>query len=104
VLLPSSNSTFRGALDLWYESHDIRPEIVAELDDLALASILGEKSLGVLAAPDVIANELRKRYALQVVGRAKDIRQRFFAISVERKIKNPAVAAICEVARKKIFA
>ena len=47
---------------------------------------------------------LRKRYALQLVGRAKDIRQRFFAISVERKIKHPAVAAICEVARKKIFA
>jgi len=104
VLLPSSNSTFRNALDRWFQAHDIRPEIVAELDDLALAFVLGEKSLGVLAAPDVIATELRKRYALQFVGRAKDIRQRFFAISVERKIKHPAVAAICEVARKKIFA
>jgi LysR family transcriptional activator of nhaA len=103
MLLPSSNSTFRRALDQWFQSHHIRPEIVAELDDLALASVLGEKALGVLAAPDVIAKELGKRYALQLVGRAKDIRQRFFAISVERKIKHPAVAAICEVARKKIF-
>ena len=104
VLLPSSDSTFRRALDEWFQSHDIRPEIIAELDDLALASVLGEQGLGVLAAPDVIEKELRQRYALQLVGRAKDIRQRFFAISVERKIKNPAVAAICEVARKKIFA
>ncbi|MBV8755654.1 MAG: transcriptional activator NhaR [Deltaproteobacteria bacterium] len=104
VLLPSSNSTFRRALDQWFKSHEIRPEIVAELDDLALASVLGEKALGVLAAPDVLAKELGKRYALQLVGRAKDIRQRFFAISVERKIRHPAVAAICEVARKKIFA
>jgi LysR family transcriptional activator of nhaA len=103
VLLPSSSSTFRRALDQWFQSHDIRPEIVAELDDLALASVLGEKALGVLAAPDVIAEELKKRYALQLVGRAKDIRQRFFAISVERKIKHPAVAAICEVARKELF-
>jgi LysR family transcriptional activator of nhaA len=76
---------------------------VAELDDLALASVLAEKGLGLLAAPDVIKNELSQRYGLQLVGRAKDIRQRFFAISVERKIKNPAVAAICEVAREKIF-
>ena len=38
------------------------------------------------------------------LGRAKAIRQRFFAISVERKIKNTAVIAICEVARNKIFA
>jgi LysR family transcriptional activator of nhaA len=104
MLLPSSNSTFRRALDQWFQSHAIRPEIVAELDDLALASVLGEKALGVLAAPDVIAKELAKRYELQLVGRAKDIRQRFFAISVERKIKHPAVAAICEVARTKIFA
>jgi len=103
LLLPGSDSTFRRALDEWFRSHDIRPEIVAELDDLALASVLGEKGLGVLAAPDVIGKELRQRYGLQLVGRAKDIRQRFFAISVERKIKNPAVAAICEVARKKIF-
>ena len=66
--------------------------------------MLGEQGLGVLAAPDVTAKELRHRYALQLVGRAKDIRQRFYAISVERKIKNPAVAAICEVARSKIFA
>jgi LysR family transcriptional activator of nhaA len=104
MLVPSSNSTFRRALDQWFHSHDIRPEIVAELDDLALAFVLGEKALGVLAAPDVIAKELGKRYALQLVGRAKDIRQRFFAISVERKIRHPAVAAICEVAREKIFA
>lgn len=103
VLLPSSDSTFRRALDEWFHARDIRPEIIAELDDLALASVLGEKGLGVLAAPDVLDQELRQRYALQLVGHAKDIRQRFFAISVERKIKNPAVAAICEVARKKIF-
>jgi LysR family transcriptional activator of nhaA len=104
VILPGSDSTFRRALDEWFRSRNIHPQIVAELDDLALASVLAEKGLGVLAAPDVIAKELRQRYSLQLVGSAKDIRQRFFAISVERKIKNPAVAAICEVARKKIFA
>jgi LysR family transcriptional activator of nhaA len=103
MLLPSSDSTFRRALNEWFQSHDVRPEIIAELDDLALASVLGETGLGVIAAPDVIEKELRMRYGLQLVGRAQEIRQRFFAISVERKIKNPGVAAICEVARKKIF-
>lgn len=85
-------------------ARNLRPDIIAELDDLALASVLGEKQIGVLAAPDVLQKELRQRYALQLVGGAKDIRQRFFAISIERKIKNPAVAAICEIARKQIFA
>jgi LysR family transcriptional activator of nhaA len=104
VLLPGGDSTFRRALNAWFESHEIRPEIIAELDDLALASVMGEAGLGVFAAPDVIVNELRRRYKVELVGRAPDIRQRFYAISVERKIKNPAVAAICQVARKHIFA
>jgi LysR family transcriptional activator of nhaA len=104
ALLPNSESTFRRALDSWFKARDIRPEVIAELDDLALASVLGETALGVIAAPDAIEQELRRRYGLQLVGRAKEIRQRFFAISVERKITNPGVAAICEVARKKIFA
>lgn len=104
LLLPSSDSTFRRALDEWFRSHDIHPQIAAELDDLALASVLGETGLGVLAAPDVIEKELRERYGLQLVARAPDIRQRFFAISIERKLKHPAVIAICEAARTRIFA
>ncbi|HWO18872.1 MAG TPA: transcriptional activator NhaR [Kofleriaceae bacterium] len=104
VLLPGSDSTLRRALNEWFGSHDIRPEIIAELDDLALASVMGEAGLGIFAAPDVIVDELTRRYKVHMVGRAKDIRQRFYAISVERKIKNPAVVAICQIARKHIFA
>jgi LysR family transcriptional activator of nhaA len=104
LILPSGDSTFRRALNEWFATRDIRPLIVAELDDLALASVFGEAGRGVFAAPDVIATELSSRYNVKLVGRAKDIRQRFYAISVERKIKHPAVAAICEIARTHIFA
>jgi LysR family transcriptional activator of nhaA len=104
MLFPSSDSTFRRALNEWFDSHDLRADIIAELDDLALASVLAEAELGVFAAPDVLASELKRRYKVQLVGRAKGIRQRFYAISVERRIKHPAVAAICQIARKHIFA
>lgn len=69
-----------------------------------MALVLGEAGLGIFAAPDVLADEIRRRYKVQLVGRAKEIRQRFYAITVERKVKNPAVAEICQVARKRIFA
>jgi len=104
LLLPSGDSTFRRALNEWFEARNIRPEIAAELDDTALASVFAEAGLGVFAAPDVIEDEIRARYRLHVVGRVKAIRQRFYAISVERKIRHPGVVAICEVARKHIFA
>jgi LysR family transcriptional activator of nhaA len=104
VLLPSSDSTFRRALNEWFESRSIRPEVIAELDDAALACVFGEAGLGVFATADVIEDEIRARYRVELVGRVKAIRQRFYAISVERKIRHPGVAAICEVARKHIFA
>lgn len=104
MLLPRSDSTFRRALDEWFNAQDLHPEVIAELDDLALASVLAETGLGVIAAPDTSAKELRGRYGLQRIGRAAGLRQRFYAISVERKIKNPGVVAICELARKKLLA
>jgi LysR family transcriptional activator of nhaA len=103
-LFPASDSTLRRALDEWFGSKDIRPKIVAELDDAALAKVFGEAGLGVFAAPDVIEKEVRRRYKVGVVGRTKEIEQRFYAISVERKIRHPAVVAICDEARRHLFA
>jgi LysR family transcriptional activator of nhaA len=103
ALLPSADSTFRRALKEWLDARGLRPTVVAELDDSALAAVFGEAGLGFFAAPDVLEAEICDRFRVQVVGRARDVRQRFYAISVERKIGHPAVAAICEVARRHIF-
>jgi LysR family transcriptional activator of nhaA len=51
----------------------------------------------------VIEAEILDRYRVRVVGRSEAVRQQFYAISVERKIKHPAVVAICEAARQDIF-
>jgi hypothetical protein len=46
---------------------------------------------------------VQKQYGVAVVGQVPSIKQQFYAISVERKIKHPAVAAICAAARSSIF-
>jgi LysR family transcriptional regulator, transcriptional activator of nhaA len=102
-LLPGGNAVLRRTLEQWFDAEDLRPKIVGEVDDSALAKILGEAGLGVFAAPDVVERDVLRRYKVQIVGRAKHLRQRFYAISVERKLKHPAVVAICETARKDIF-
>ena len=102
-LLPGAPSTVRRTLEHWFETEGIRPRFVAELDDSALAKEFGEDGLGVFAAPTVIEAEVLRRYRVRVVGRSEAVRQQFYAISVERKIKHPAVVAICEAARQDIF-
>jgi LysR family transcriptional activator of nhaA len=98
-LMPGRNSTLRRGLEQWFEAQGIRPRVVGEMDDAALTKVLGEAGVGVFAAPDVVDEDTRERYKVVLAGEAKEIRQRFYAISVERKLKNPAVVAICERAR-----
>jgi LysR family transcriptional activator of nhaA len=59
--------------------------------------------MGIFSIPSVIESEVLDHYKVQVVGRSAAVRQQFFALSVERKIKHPAVVAICETARQDIF-
>ena len=103
-LLLGGNAMLRRPLAQWFAAQDIRPQIVGEVDDPALVQVLGEAGLGVFAVPSVVEEDVRQRYQVQLVGRAEALRQRFYAISVERKIRHPAVMAICEAARRDIFA
>jgi LysR family transcriptional activator of nhaA len=103
LLLPGGNSTVRRSLEQWFESQGLRPRVVAELDDSALAKDFAEQGMGIFAAPSVVEAEVLHHYRVRIVGRSPSMRQQFYAISVERKIKHPAVAAICEAARKDIF-
>jgi LysR family transcriptional regulator, transcriptional activator of nhaA len=102
-LLPGAPSAVRRALEQWFDTQAIVPAVVAECDDSALGKDFGEDGMGVFAAPSVIEKEVLGRYRVRLVGRSEEVRQQFYAISVERKIKHPAVVAICEAARQSIF-
>ena len=102
-LLPGAPSAVRRALEQWFNAQDVHPRIVGEFDDSALAKDFGREGMGVFAAPTVIEAEVRRQYRVGVVGRSEAVRQQFYAISVERKIRHPAVAAVCEAARKDLF-
>jgi LysR family transcriptional activator of nhaA len=49
--------------------------------------------------PSAIEAEVKRQYKVRLVGRIAEVRQQFYAITVERKLRNPAVLAISERAR-----
>jgi len=102
-LLPSAHATLRRVLDQWFEVNRLRPTLVAEFDDSALMYAFGEEGQGFFAAPTVFESEFRRRYNVQAVGRVKQARQQFYAISVDQRLHHPAVAAIVKAARQDLF-
>ena len=103
-LLPGETSTLRGALEHWFEKQGIRPRIVGEFDDSTLIKVFGQAGKGVFAAPSIIESSVRKQYGVAVVGRLDSVRERFYAVAAERRLKHPAVIAITESARRELFA
>jgi LysR family transcriptional activator of nhaA len=104
LLLPTENTAIRRSLEQWFDSQAIRPEVVGEFEDYALLREFGRTGTGVFPAPTVVEKHLRRQYGLQRVGRTEAVRGRFYAISVEKKLKHPAVVAICETARRRLLA
>lgn len=104
LLMPADNTAIRRDLDDWLSTQNIRPIRVGEFEDFALLHEFGEAGAGIFPAPTVLERQLQKENGLLVLGRVPVIRARFFAISLERKLKHPAVVAISESARRRLFA
>lgn len=102
-LLPGEGTTLRRSLDQWMEANDVRPRRVAEVEDSALLKVLGGDGHGIFPALSILANDLRRQYGVRVVGRLPDIRERYYALTAERRLRHPAVAAICAAARDRLF-
>ena len=103
MLVQGAASSLRQQFDAWLEHMQVHPRVVGEFDDSALMMAFGREGRGVFMAPSVLEHELCTQYGVQVVGRSDALSERFYAISVERRISHPGVAAITSAARGHLF-
>lgn len=103
MLWPGEGTVLRRQLDDWVQRVQVRPRIVGEFADSALMKAFGEHGAGAFAAPTVLAADMRRQHGVVPVGRLPEVRERFYVISSERRIKHPAVVAIVDQAREQIF-
>lgn len=102
-LLPMQRTLLRRSLEQWFESKGFRPVVTGEFADSALLKAFGQSGHGVFATASVIEKEICRQYRVCVIGRLDAVRERFYGISVERKVKHPAVKAITEAAQSTLF-
>ena len=102
-LMPSEGTALRPRLDAWFRNTGLAPRVVAEFDDGALTKAFGRQGCGVFAGPTVLAQEIEAQYQVAALGTAANLVEEFYAISIERRISNPAVAAITAAARRDLF-
>jgi LysR family transcriptional regulator, transcriptional activator of nhaA len=102
-LMPADNTDLRRSLEHWLDVQGVRPIVVGEFEDSALAAVFSEAAMGAFAAPTPTEAQVKRQYDLSVLGRTRDIVASFYAISLDRRLKHPAVIAISEFAHHSIF-
>lgn len=103
MLLPTSATAVRRALDQWFDAEGLTPLVRGEFDDAALMKMFGEAGREAFPSPTALERDICRRYRVAVVGRLPKVRERYFAISAERRVKHPGVLAITAAAREDVF-
>jgi LysR family transcriptional activator of nhaA len=99
LLVPAGNAALRRAMDQWFDELGIRPQIRGEFSDSGLLKAFGGRGEGLFLAPTAVEEEVRRMYGVEVVGREERLRERVYAISMEKRLAHPAVVAITRAAR-----
>ena len=103
LLILSAASSVRKQLDSWFTKHQIHPRIIGEFDDGALMKAFGREGRGIFMSASVLEAETVAQYGVEVIGHTSEMVEDFFAVTVERRITHPCVAAITEAARGQLL-
>jgi LysR family transcriptional activator of nhaA len=104
ALLPSENMGMREPLEKWFYSQGIRPRLVAEFEDAGLMKVAASAGLGFTMVHSVVDKVALEHFGLRPIARVKECASDFYAITIERRLKHPVVAAITEHAYSELFA
>lgn len=102
LLLPATGTALRSELDAWFQKKNVRPRVVGEFDDTALLRVFAERGRGLFCSPTAVEDALLSS-SWALIGRTDDVRQTYYAITVDRRLSHPGVVAIAERARNDLF-
>ena len=98
VILPT-DSSIRTGFDSLISRLGLRPQVVAEVDDMAMIRLLAREDAGIAITPAVVlADELREGLLMSAPFDL-DIVEDFYAVTSQRRFPNPVVTELLEKAR-----
>ena len=103
MLLPTQNTILRRQIEQWFDDNEIHPMIAHEFEDSAVLKVFGQEGHGLFITPTVVEEDVCKQYSVKVVGRLPEVVERFYAISIEKRLRHPAVVKISNAARETFF-
>lgn len=98
-LLPPAGAPLRRRLDAWFVEHDLRIVAKAEVEDAGLLRVLGSAGRGIFPVRAAVRAEVEDLRDVQLVGACSGVRERYYLVTTERRVRQTALAALIENAR-----
>lgn len=89
VILPIADTGIRIGFDAWTERLGIRPQIAAEVDDMAMMRLLAREGVGLAVLPPIVVQDELNSGRLLEAGQLPDIGETFYAVTITRRFPNP---------------
>lgn len=89
LVLPALESSIRSGFDALASRLGIRPQIAAEVDDMAMLRLLAREDIGLAVVPPIVVQgELRSKTLVEVRS-LPELKESFFATTLSRRFPNP---------------
>lgn len=102
LLLPARGTAVRRAIEKWLGERGVRTQVEGEFDDVGLMRVFGLRGAGVFPVRAALRAEVEDMGDVVCLGQVPDVMERYYAISVERRVRHPAVSALIDFARARL--
>lgn len=94
LLLPSQDSAVRPSFDLMLEEAGVHPQILAEVDDMAMLRLLARETGALALVPPVVVSDELKSGILIERCTLPQLHENFYAITMRRRFAHPALRSM----------
>lgn len=98
VILPAEGSGARTDLDALFDRLSLRPQVAAEVEDMAMMRLLAREGVGLAAIPPIVVRDELAQGLLVEADALPGIKETFFAVTPERRFPNPLVRELLAAA------
>ena len=91
VILPTVDSSVRTGFDALADRLGVRPQIVAEVEDMAMMRLLAREDIGLAVLPPIVVKDEIAGGVLVAGDQLPGIAETFFAVTMARRFPNPLV-------------
>lgn len=96
VIVPTLESSVRAGFDALADRLSVRPQIVAEVEDMAMMRLLAREDVGLAVLPPIVVKDELAAGLLVEGGEPLGITETFFAVTMERRFPNPTLRTLLQ--------